>query len=187
MQIRELVQELKTPKRSKTPTPKQPEDPAWSALNTLKEQAARKGQQMQGRLQLFMPRPSIQAQTRIDRNRKVMTQPWAWDDEGNLKQNYAQWIDQGAPGVQNEAAPILKPGRAVSPPGHNKPNADLWTSTAEKRDDNTYTSEWAEWVKYNQESWYNAQGYLYRVKPGALILSLDNDYDAETIMWIFEN
>ena len=182
MRFYEFITELE--KKPLTP----PEPPyAWAALNNLKKRAHYTGQHMANRLQLFMPRPSSRAQTRIDRNRRVMKKPWAWNDEGDLKPDYRQWIDQAAPGVQTEAAPILKPGRAESPPGNNKPQADLWTSTAHKKDNNTYTSDWVEWVKNNLEDWFNPEGYLYRIKPGALILSLDNDYDANNIMRIFKD
>ena len=71
MRSREFITELK-PRKTKTTTQLEPpEDPAWRALNDLKEQAHQKGQRMQSRLQLFMPRPSTTAQTRRLRTRRL--------------------------------------------------------------------------------------------------------------------
>jgi hypothetical protein len=159
-------------------------NPGWEELNYLKSRAATNGNRMAGSLQLFVPRPTSASKTRSERYKELIQNPYAWDDEGNLKPNYATWVDQSP---INEAAPILKPGKAITPPGNNKPIADLWTSTAIKNSDGTYTSDWAKWVANNQQNWSSKTGYLYRVKPGALILELNYDSDAERIFDAFRN
>jgi hypothetical protein len=159
-------------------------NPGWEALNYLKSRAAADGKRMAGRLQLFVPRPTSASKTRSERYKELIKDPYAWDDEGNLKPNYEKWVNQGP---TNEAAPILKPGKAIAPPGNNKPNADLWTSTARKNDDGTYTSAWAEWTAEYQPDWSSNKGYLYKIKPGALILELNSDHDAERIFAAFHD
>lgn len=86
----------------------------------------------------------------------------------------------------DEAAPILKPGRAITPPGRNKPQADLWTSTATKVSTG-WTSDWALWTHENMSGWFSNKGYLYRIKPGALILSFNSDAEAKKIFRIFQD
>jgi len=95
--------------------------------------------------------------------------------------------EKGQQGVL-EGAPILQPGKASSPPGNNKPTvASLWTSSAIKGADGAYTSDWARWTKSEQPDWFSDKGYLYKVKPGALILELNSEHDAERIYRAFEN
>lgn len=54
----------------------------------------------------------------------------------------------------------------------------IWTSTAHKNPDGTYTSEWAEWCASNMPGWLSKEGILYKVKPGAKVLSINTDKDA---------
>lgn len=58
-----------------------------------------------------------------------------------------------------------------------KPTGTTWTSTAIKQGDG-YTSDWVEWLKNNMPQWLNDTGVLYRVRPGARILSMNTDKDA---------
>lgn len=58
-----------------------------------------------------------------------------------------------------------------------KPASAVWTSTAEKQGDG-YTSDWVAWLKTEMPQWLNDKGVLYRVKPGARILSMNTDRDA---------
>lgn len=55
-----------------------------------------------------------------------------------------------------------------------------WTSTAIKTD-NGYTSEWVEWCRDEMPHWLTETGILYKVKPGANILSMNTDSDAVRI------
>lgn len=102
-----------------------------------------------------------------------------------LAGSYQLFIPRGRTQGSDKSTPILKPGKATSPPGRNKPQADLWTSTATKIGDK-WTSAWAEWTHENMPDWYSDYGFLYRVKPGALILPLNNDRDARRIFKTFE-
>lgn len=189
MRARDFVTELRK-KKSAEPRAgdRTPHDfnPGWERLNWLKEQAAQKGQDMAGTFQLFVPRASARAQSPRDRRLKNLANRYAYDDEGNLKPNYDQW-EQPQPELSatgqdevKEAAPILAPGRTNSPPGNNKPQAKLWTSTA-RQAGNAWISEWAEWTAGEMPDWFSNTGYLYRVQPGALILELNTDWDVEAI------
>lgn len=53
-----------------------------------------------------------------------------------------------------------------------------WTSTAQKLSDGTYTSAWVEWCKTEMPQWLSKGGALFRVKPGAKVLSMNTDKDA---------
>lgn len=163
-------------------------NPGWEELNWLKQQAKKNGERLAGSYQLFVPRSNPSAKTPRDYRLDNLGNKWAWDDEGNLKPDYEkrERIRQELKGTETmESAPILKPGKAITPPGRNKPQADFWTSTAKKTTDG-WTSEWAQWVSENQPSWFSNTGYLYKVKPGALILELDHESDAERIYFAFE-
>jgi hypothetical protein len=167
-------------------------NPGWQDLNWMKEQAARMGQKMTGMYQLFMPRPSVMNKTNRDRRMDNLANSYAWrdDDPSKLKPNYAKWQgDEPEPEEQpvQEAAPILIPGKSISPPGNNKPQAHLWTSSARKLDNGTYTSDWVRYVYNSNKSWMSPTGYLYRVKPNGLILDLNYDQDAERLKWAFQN
>lgn len=181
MRAREIIQELRRRPTAVT-QPNMPYDPGWEALSDLKQLARREGDRMAGSYQLFVPRGHPGAMTARDRRLKNLSDRYAWDDQGDLKPEYADW-------EQNikESAPVLTGGTAISPPGDNKPRAELWTSTAERLDDGTWTSDWAQWIKINQPDWTSDRGYLYQVLPGAGILSLDSDYDAERVYHAFQD
>lgn len=57
----------------------------------------------------------------------------------------------------------------------------IWTSTAQKLPNGSYTSEWVEWCKHEMPDWLSSEGSLYKVKPGARILSMNTDKDAFNI------
>jgi hypothetical protein len=75
--------------------------------------------------------------------------------------------------------------RKISVREDMKPDAELWTSTAEFRGDNSYTSAWAEWCYYNMPSWLAKEGKLYEVQPGARILNIGSDAAAIKIARLF--
>lgn len=167
--------------RKKQKAPEMEYHPGWDKLTFLKEQAHRTGKRMTNKPQLFMPRRNTHAFTNRDRRLDNLSTRWAYDDEGNIKPNYEKWEDERI----NEAAPIFSPAKIMVPPGNNKPHAQLWTSTAYKKKDGWF-SDWAYWVSGNQSKWMSNTGYLYRVKPDLLILSLDSDYDVERVFQAFE-
>jgi hypothetical protein len=159
MKVHEIIPEARKPK---TPGPgsETPHDwnPAWQDLNWFKEHALQDGNRLAQRgYQLFIPRGTKQAKTPRDRRLDNLSSSWAYDDEGNLKPQYAKW-EQGPKelsptGQVDEAAPIIKTARANIPPGDNKPMAQLWTSTAIKRKDGTWTSDWGRWIADNHRGW----------------------------------
>ena len=61
-----------------------------------------------------------------------------------------------------------------------KPDAKLWTSTAQKIGE-SYTSAWVEWCKHEMPDWVTNTGILYEVMPGAKILELNTDKDVLNI------
>jgi hypothetical protein len=188
MKINELLNELNKRKSAPKAGDDTPHDynPGWEQLNRLKQQAQKTGERMTGAYQLFVPRGHPGAKSLRDRRLANLANRWAWDEEDptKLKPQYDRW-ERGVPQDQvDEAAPIIPAGQVISPPGNNKPHALLWTSTAIKSGD-AWTSRWANWVAQNQPTWLAPKGYLYQVKPGALILSLDSDHDAEQIFQAF--
>lgn len=182
-----LLKDILTEKTTKKPKPLKAGDETphdynhpWVMLNHLKQQALKNGQQLATTYQLFVPRRNPTALTARDRRLSNIANPYAHDDQGNLKPEYAKWEQP-----TTEAAPILKPGKAISPPGRNKPQADLWTSTARKTP-NGWTSSWSRWIATNRRDWMSPTGYLYKVNPGALILELNGNDDAEQVFDIFD-
>lgn len=89
------------------------------------------------------------------------------------------------------AAEKLKEDRTDRPPiltafnespvkGSNKPSGAFWTSTAERKSNGEYSSEWYEYVKTTFRTWQTDYGYLFAVKPNAMILrssDLDHYYN----------
>jgi hypothetical protein len=157
---------------------------AYDNLQDLKMLAHRDGEYLSKTLQLFVPRPA-KLMKRSDRIKDLIGNKYAWtsDTSDELTPQYQNWVNQG---VIGESIPILKPGKATPAAGGNKPISDLWTSTAIKTP-NGYTSDWVQWVINNQQDWYSDTGYLYKVKPGALVLELNNQYDAQRVYHAFEN
>lgn len=158
-------------------------DTGWEDLNLLKELAYKNGKHLAGSYQLFVPRKSVHATTRRDARLKNLSNPYAYDDEGNLRPEYER-IENQYP--VTEGAPILNPGKSMSPPGWNKPSgASIWTSTCKKLPNGKWESEWSEWLVNKMVQWMSPVGYLYKVKPGALIIELD-EHMARDIKYVFK-
>lgn len=133
-------------------------DPDWERLNLLKDDAAKLGDKLAGSLQLFVPR--------------------------TIK--FSGFKDLHPTGKVEESAPIFPGTRLISPPGKNKPTGAFWTSSAIKKGDNIYTSDWNDWILDEMPHWGSNKGYLYRVKPGQLIVSINSDYDAKLLFNLFQ-
>jgi hypothetical protein len=192
MRAKEFIAELKKKKvLGAGDTTPHDYNPGWERLNYLKQEAAKHGEKMSDTYQLFVPR-GMRIPSTKEKSMTMLSNKYAWDDEGNLNPQYAKWdkgqqdLDPTGKERTNEAAPILK-GRATPPPGNNKPLAHLWTSTAWKTKNNEWFSDWAKWTLSEQPKWHSDVGYLYKVKPGALILELDTNRDAEDIINAFAN
>lgn len=195
MRASEIISELRKKKPAEPKagdTTPHDYDPGWEKLNWIKSQAKQHGDHMAEKYQLFVPRANAGAQTPKDKRMKNLSNPYAYDDEGKIKPQYDQWEQprkELSPTGQDdvkEGAPILAPGKSASPPGDNKPRAAFWTSSARKVG-NAWTSEWAEWTSDNQPEWFSPKGYLYKIKPGSLILEIDHDQDAERVYDAFQN
>lgn len=187
MKSHEFITELK----KKSSEPEIPYNPYWDMLSHLKENAAKKGEQMAGTLQLFVPRRNPLATSRRDIRLQNLANRNAYDDQGNISPEYEkreQGFVKDISGIgaeMQESAPTLIPGKSFSPPGSNKPLANLWTSTARQFDDNTYTSDWVRYIYNAHPDWMADVGYLYKIKPGALILEL-SDFTARKIVKTFQ-
>jgi hypothetical protein len=186
--------------KRKPPVPKAgdttPHDwtPWWQRLNYLKKEAQQEGERLSKRYQLFIPR-GIKTPNTSEISKKFLQNKYAWDDEGNLHPEYEKYYDPrqyrkeyhpaGKTPELSEAAPVLNPAKVPPVPGRNKPTGSfLWTSTAYKMGDK-WSSDWNKWIISNQPDWSNKVGYLYKVKPGALILRLNSDYDVEEVYDVF--
>lgn len=193
MRVKEVISEAKRKPKPLGPGDTTPHDwnPGWEDLNWLKENAARTGARLAGSYQLFVPRANSSAATVRDRRLKNLANAWAWDDEGNLKPQYARFEEPPRemtglePNEVAEAAPILSPGKASPRAGWNKPHAHLWTSTAVKNRSG-WSSDWSRFIAGRHPDWFSEKGYLYKVKPGALILEISSEHDAERIYHTFE-
>ena len=166
----------KSPKKKTSPT--LPYHAGWDTLQQIKELAAHAGNRLASNPQLFVPRKT-KVLTPREKQLRLLKKSWAWDNEGNIKPGYEQNESM------NEAAPILFPGKYPSPPGNNKPGGAFWTSSAIKMPGNYYKSDWSNWVHDNMPQWASDTGYLYKVKPGALVLELNSVQDAENIYQTF--
>lgn len=136
-------------------------DRAWQALQQIRAQSVQTGKRLAQHLQLFVPRPRLSEQHKLSDFRP----------ESEVL----------------EAAPVLVPGQVQSPPGRNKPSAAFWTSSAEKRPDGTYISDWSRWTADNMPGWSNTQGHLYKIRSGARVLDLHSATDAKSIYNIFQD
>ena len=191
MRANEFTEDKKTKPPKVGDTTPHDYSPGWEKLNYLKKDAQENGTELANTYQLFVPR-GIRIPTTSERSAQYLRKPYAWDDEGNMHPDYEKTYDIAKmrkeyhpTGKVNEAAPFLAPGRMPALPGNNKPGGSyFWTSTAYKVG-NKWSSDWNRWVLSNQSDWSSDVGYLYKVKPNALILGLDGDYDAEDIYRAF--
>jgi hypothetical protein len=118
---------------------------------------------------------------------------YAYDDEGNIKPEYKNWIEQATESIHlDESAPIIAGGYSVLPGGNKPKGSLLWTSTAKKLSNGEYTSSWNKFIQGGGlgEKGRHEQskiGYLYKVKPNTCVLELDSTQDAKIIYEIFAN
>jgi hypothetical protein len=137
-------------------TPWPESDREFSSLRRLQSNFS--SNRIHQNLQLFVPKyrdPNIQ----IDRERASRLRQAERDIEKET--------------VKEEMAPILTAFHD-SPPGDNKPRNAFWTSSAFKRPDGTYISDWYSFVKASFPQWQTDYGFLFEVKPTAIVL--DSEY-----------
>lgn len=140
--------------------PRKPKEVPWpeehSSFSSLRDIQSRfSSNRVPNSLQLFVPKhrdPAIE----IDRKRDARVRHAGRELET----------------VKEETVPILTAFHD-SPPGNNKPNHAFWTSTAVKRNDGTYTSDWYEFVKDRFPKWQTDYGFLFEVKSTALVMESD--------------
>jgi len=169
-----------------------PVEAARESLEYEKEQGMTK--KPNGTLQLFVPRKIERFHTKKERRDHVYKEKakYGFDDEGNMIPQYQDWISQANESINlDEGAPIIAGGAPV-PPGDNKPNALLWTSTAyQRKEDGKWTSDWHNYVMQGGLGSHRLKdqskiGYLYKVKP-CCVLDIDDTNDARVIYEIFYN
>jgi hypothetical protein len=196
MRAHEFITELK--RKPKNPAiVKTQADYAYEQLMGYKDRAH--GRFPAGSLQLFMPRCNASAKTPYEKHLDNIGSKYRYQKDINNPEEYTheitpdaeEWAnkhpdDKLSNGIKkmDEGAPIIATRDNV-PPGHNKPQAVLWTSTAKKYSDGSYSSSWVNWVYNNQPSWLSPIGYLYRVKRDASILDMNSDHDATDMYELF--
>lgn len=119
--------------------------------------------------QLFVPKrrdPAIELDN-IRRNRMIRT--------------YNELKKSGE--IKEEAPPILTAFKDA-PPGYNKPGSAFWTSSAIEHKNGTYSSDWYKFVKRQHSDWQTDYGYLFEIKPSAIIFDLS--YAEDFYRWAFE-
>ena len=182
MRAKDFITELKR-KKKEPPVQLTPADDAYHELQLTKEVST--GKFPCNTYQLFMPRPHGGAKTAYQKHVQSLSNKYAYEpDSPEFTKSYQTWIDKH-PDRLGESAPVIA-ARDNVPPGRNKPQAILWTSTATRQSDGTWTSDWVNWVANNQKDWMSETGYLYKVAPNATLLHLNSDYDAEDIYDTFE-
>lgn len=82
--------------------------------------------------------------------------------------------------VKEETIPILTTFKE-QPPGNNKPDSAFWTSSAIKKSNGTYTSDWYKFVQRTFPEWQTDYGYLFEVDASALVL--ESDYLDRFYQW----
>ena len=96
------------------------------------------------------------------------------EDVGGFTAEFQLFIPRSCPDEKCEPARLHHVGRITNTAWLNKPRGGLWTSTASKAENDTWTSEWNEWLKTDMPQWMNAQGVLLRPKT-------DNVFHVETV------
>ncbi len=149
-------------------------------------------------LQLFVPRNiDPYPQTQKDMRNYILKRygQYAYDDEGNLTSNVKKELE-GLPNIimgEGFKPPILaKVGTRGITAWTNKPaGISLWTSSAIRKPNNTWTSRWNDFEKgtfsHGPDNPPSKIGYLYKVKPNTTVLELDTNGDAKVIYEIFYN
>ena len=167
----------------------------WEGLEYFKEESLQEGKRLaESGYQLYMSNPEKIHKSTQEKRRSMFANPYAWDDEGNINPNHEKYVygnndispnGKDSQNTIDESAPIIGPSRTNVPPGNNKPRAQLWTSTAKKNHNGTWTSDWVDWCVYNVSKWMSPKGYIYKVKPGARILRLTEE-SADELYRIFK-
>ncbi len=156
-----------------------PYEIAYNELMDLKNYGKRCGENLSHKLQLFVPRKLKRLHTKKERYESLLGNKYAFNDEGNLLPYYQKWVNS-----VTEGAPILV--NVPTSPGDNKPVNAFWTSSAIKMKNGTWTSQWQKFAKYNVSSGNTSDvGYLYKIKPGIIVLDFDSQGEAERIYKIF--
>lgn len=140
---------------------KKPKEPDWpdadyksgySKLRDMQNYLSEKDHQ----LQLFVPKHR-DPRVAIEREREKRYR--------DSKNEHPDVVEEG----REERPPVLTGFRESPVKGDNKPSGAFWTSSAHKKG-NEYTSRWYEFVKTNFSEWQTDYGYLFAVKPSAMVI-----------------
>lgn len=154
---------LEAPRKPKVPpeTPWPEEDRIYSNLKDIQSRFS--DNKVHRELQLFVPKHR-------DPNISI---------EQNRERRYRAAKKEVELSIKEEMTPILTAFHD-SPPGDNKPRHAFWTSSAYKKADGTYTSDWYQLVKERYRHWQTDYGFLFEVKPSAIV------YDSEYLDMYYE-
>jgi hypothetical protein len=147
--------------------------------------------------QLFVPRGSKALRTKQERERHMYNDPsklkYGFDDNGEIVKQHRDWINSATESVEfngdlTEGAPILA-GSPIAPGGDKPDGAVIWTSSATKHKNGTYSSNWTQLVRdaYSERGWWQSKGYLYKIKPGTCLFDASYSGDAIRIYNIFKD
>lgn len=171
--------------KKKKQEPYDPIENARSSLEWTKERGSKS--RPNGTKQLFVPREVERYDTRKEREDHILRDraKFGYDDEGNMIQQYRDWIDQTNESLIREGVPMITGGNPL--PGKDKPiGALFWTSTAKQLSNGKWTSAWNEFIQGgNTPGKASKIGYLYEVLPNTIVYELDNSNDALYIYKIF--
>ena len=73
--------------------------------------------------------------------------------------------------LKEERPPILTAFNESPVKGDNKPSGAFWTSTANKKSNGEWSSDWYEYVRNTFREWQTDYGYLFAVKPNSMVIN----------------
>jgi hypothetical protein len=116
------------------------------------------------RLQMFVPKhrdPKVQLAWERDRRYRDTKREVEAEEEAKLKED------------RTDRPPILTAFNESPVKGDNKPSGAFWTSTAQKKSNGEWSSDWYEYVRNTFRTWQTDYGYLFAVKPQAMVIASD--------------
>ncbi len=102
------------------------------------------------------------------------------EDVGGFTAEFQLFIPRSCPDEKCDPAKLGRTDPITNTAWLNKPRGGLWTSTASEAENDTWTSEWNEWMKTDMPQWMNAQGVLLKPKTSN-VFHVETPEDADML------
>ena len=102
------------------------------------------------------------------------------EDVGGFTAEFQLFIRRSCPDEKGDPAKLGRTDPITNTAWLNKPRGGLWTSTASEAENDTWTSEWNEWLKTDMPQWMNAQGVLLKPKTSN-VFHVETPEDADML------